>query len=164
MTLQIVEMNQDHTGQIALIEQSCFSVPWSLNMICEELLNPAAVYLVALADGKTAGYAGMHVVLDQGYITNIAVAPGFRRQGIGLRLLQALTERGRRGGLEELTLEVRESNTAAQALYAKLGFAIVGRRRDYYTLPREDALLMTLFLDSRGKVLTDEDSGSGKLL
>jgi len=88
------------------------------------------------------GYAGLHVVLDEGYIDNVAVRPSCRRQGIGDRLLDVFCRFGQ-AHLAFLTLEVRPSNQAAVALYCKHGFQEAGRRKDYYQDPTEDALLLT---------------------
>ena len=93
-------------------------------------------------DGSVLGYAGLHAVLDEGYIDNVAVRPDCRRQGIADRLLDVFCRFGA-ANLSFLTLEVRPSNTAAVALYEKHGFAEAGRRRDYYENPKEDALLLT---------------------
>ena len=112
-------------------------------MLAEELYNPAASFIVAEGPaGQVLGYAGLHVVLDEGYIDNVAVRPDCRRQGIGARLLEVFCRFGQ-AHLAFLTLEVRPSNAAAVALYEKHGFQEAGRRKDYYTEPTEDALLLT---------------------
>jgi len=97
-------------------------------------------------DGIVLGYVGLMFVLDEGYISNVAVAPEERRQGVADALISALVDRTR-NKLAFLTLEVRESNAAAISLYKKHGFEIVGNRKNYYERPRESALLMTLFFD-----------------
>jgi ribosomal-protein-alanine N-acetyltransferase len=89
------------------------------------------------------GYAGLETVLDEGYITNIAVRPDARRQGVASALLGVFLRFSGAHKLSFLTLEVRESNAAAIALYAGHGFSAVGRRKNYYDDPREDAVLMT---------------------
>ena len=139
-------MQKEHLSGVEKIERRCFSVPWSLAMLEGELYNPFAVYFTAVEGGAVAGYAGMHAVLDVGYITNIAVAPEDRRRGVARALLERLIEYGRKHGLAELTLEVRQSNAAALSLYEKMGFIRVGMRRNYYTLPRENAVLMSLYM------------------
>lgn len=112
-------------------------------MLEEELFNPTASFIVAEgAEGEVLGYAGLHVVLDEGYIDNVAVRPSCRRQGIGDRLLDVFCRFGQ-AHLAFLTLEVRPSNKAAVALYCKHGFQEAGRRKDYYQDPTEDALLLT---------------------
>ena len=93
MKIQIVPMNGDHLDEVAELERVCFSDPWSRNMLSEELENDLAAFLVALDErGAVAGYAGMQVVLDEGYILNIAVRPDCRRQGVAGRLLQVFLD------------------------------------------------------------------------
>ena len=145
MNYTIVPMDRGHIGQIAALERQCFSAPWSEEMLAEELYNPQASFLVAQrADGEVLGYAGLHVVLDEGYIANVAVRPDCRQQGIASALLDVFLRFSRANALAFLTLEVRASNDPAIQLYMKHGFAQVGRRKNYYTKPDEDAILMTL--------------------
>ncbi len=142
--VQIVPMTADHLDEIAALERVCFSDPWSRNMLAEELDNALSAFLVALdATGKVAGYAGLQVVLDEGYILNVAVAPEYRRQGVAGKLLQVFLDFAQGNRLSFLTLEVRASNYAAIALYGSRGFRGVGRRRNYYEHPKEDAIIMT---------------------
>lgn len=141
--MTIVPMDRSHLKGVAELERLCFSTPWSEAMLEEELYNDTASFLVAEGpDGAVVGYAGLHVILDEGYIDNVAVRPDQRRQGIADRLLEVFCRFGA-AHLRFLTLEVRPSNTAAVALYEKHGFCEAGRRRDYYDAPREDALLLT---------------------
>ena len=143
MYYQIVPMDRSHIPQIEKLEQTCFSVPWTENMLTDALFDPQASFIVAEDDeGNVVGYAGLHVVLDEGYIDNVAVRPSCRRQGIGDRLLDVFCRFGQ-AHLAFLTLEVRPSNQAAVALYCKHGFQEAGRRKDYYQDPTEDALLLT---------------------
>ena len=143
MHVRIVPMNGDHLDEVAELERICFSTPWSRNMLAEELDNLLSAFLVALDDNdRVVGYAGLQVVLDEGYITNIAVDPEHRRKGIADALLGVFCRFGEEH-LAFLTLEVRASNRPAIGLYLKHGFAQVGRRKDYYERPREDAVLMT---------------------
>lgn len=111
-----------------------------------ELTNSVGYYIAAEEQGVLLGYAGMQVVVGEAYITNIAVDPAYRRMGIGESLLKALIEHGVDRDVDFLTLEVRRSNTGAQELYRKLGFAEEGIRKGYYEKPKEDAILMTLKL------------------
>jgi ribosomal-protein-alanine N-acetyltransferase len=137
-------MTAEHIDQVAALERACFSHPWSREALTEELWNEAAVILVAEGeDGTVLGYAGLQTVLDEGYLNNVAVDPRFRRQGVADQLLAAFVRFGREK-LAFLTLEVRASNAPAIALYAKHGFGEVGRRKNYYDDPQEDAVLMTL--------------------
>lgn len=143
MDYKLVPMDRSHLAGVAALERLCFAVPWTEAMLAEELYNPAASFIVAEGPaGQVLGYAGLHVVLDEGYIDNVAVRPDCRRQGIGDRLLEVFCRFGQ-AHLAFLTLEVRPSNTAAVALYEKHGFQEAGRRKDYYTDPTEDALLLT---------------------
>ena len=144
MHVRIVPMNADHLDEIAELEQVCFSTPWSRNMLAEELDNACSAFLVALDDGgHVAGYAGLQVILDEGYITNVAVQPEYRRQGVAGQLLAVFLNFAKGNHLAFLTLEVRASNYGAIALYGGLGFRSVGRRKNYYEHPKEDAIIMT---------------------
>lgn len=140
--MMVVEMTESHLSEIAALEQLCFSEPWGEASLREELGQ--GLFLVAVEGGAVAGYVGCQTVLDEGYITNVAVFPEYRRQGIAERLLTTLFERA--AGLTFITLEVRASNTPALALYEKLGFVRVGERRGYYRSPKEDAVLLTRWL------------------
>ena len=148
MHVRIVPMNSDHLDEVAELERICFSTPWSRNMLAEELDNALSAFLVALDDrGRVAGYAGLQVVLDEGYITNVAVRPDCRRQGGAAQLLQVFLDFAQGNRLAFLTLEVRASNYDAIALYGSRGFRSVGRRKNYYEHPREDAVIMTKEFD-----------------
>ena len=148
MHVRIVPMNADHLDEVAELERICFSVPWSRNMLAEELDNLLSAFLVALDDNdKVVGYAGVQIILDEGYITNVAVRPECRRQGIAAKLLQVFLDFAKANKLAFLTLEVRASNYDAIALYGSRGFRSVGRRKNYYEHPKEDAIIMTLEFD-----------------
>jgi ribosomal-protein-alanine N-acetyltransferase len=117
-------------------------------MLAEELDNLLSAFLVALDDNdKVVGYAGVQIILDEGYITNVAVRPECRRQGIAAKLLQVFLDFAKANKLAFLTLEVRASNYDAIALYGSRGFRSVGRRKNYYEHPKEDAIIMTLEFD-----------------
>lgn len=140
--MKIVSMTSAHVAQIAALEQVCFSDPWVESSIASELENELSLWLVAL-DGETvAGYIGSQSVLGEADIMNVAVAPAYRRQGIARDLLNRLQEALCGEGVHSLTLEVRASNSAAIALYHKLGYVQVGRRPNYYHKPKEDALIL----------------------
>ena len=144
MRVRIVPMTADHLDEVAELERVCFSVPWSRNMLKEELDNALSALLVALDDdGRVVGYAGVQVILEEGYITNVAVRPDCRRRGVAAQLLKVFLDFAQGNKLAFLTLEVRESNHAAIILYGRHGFRSVGRRRNYYEHPREDAIIMT---------------------
>ena len=142
--MRIVPMATEHLDAVAELERICFSTPWSRNMLSEELENACAAFLVALdGDDQVIGYAGLQVVMDEGYITNVAVHPDHRQKGIASKLIQVFIDFAEANGLAFLTLEVRPSNTAAIILYGRHGFRSAGRRKNYYEHPREDALIMT---------------------
>ena len=145
MKVKIVPMTADHLEELERLERICFSRPWSRKMLAEELNNECAAFLVAEepATGKVAGYAGLLVVADEGYITNVAVFPEYRRRGVAGQLIAVFDEFARGNRLAFLTLEVRPSNAPAIALYESFGFVEAGRRRNYYDLPKEDALILT---------------------
>lgn len=149
MHVRVVPMTADHLDEVAELERICFPDPWSRNMLAEELDNALSAFLVALDDeGRVAGYAGLQVVLDEGTITNVAVRPEYRRQGVAHQLLQVFLNFAQGHRLAFLTLEVRASNYGAIALYGELGFRSVGRRKNYYEHPKEDALIMTKEFDN----------------
>ena len=144
MDYQLIPLAHEHLGQAAEIERLCFSDPWSEKMLAEHLANPCSLTLAAVDGvGRLLGYVGLLAVVDEGYITNVAVRPDCRCQGVASSLLQALEARGRARNLTFLTLEVRQSNAPARALYEKLGYLQAGLRRNYYENPREDAVIMT---------------------
>ena len=126
--MTVVPMEERHLDTLAEIEKACFHAPWSADMLREELGK--GIFLVAEQDGAVAGYVGCQTVLDEGYITNVAVSPDCRRQGIGRALIAELTERAKRAGLAFVTLEARESNAPAITLYEGAGFRRVGVRKN----------------------------------
>ncbi len=140
--MNILAMEERHLAALAEIERACFHAPWSETMLREELGK--GIFLVAERDGKAAGYVGCQTVLDEGYITNVAVSPDFRRRGIARALIAELMKKTQEKGLAFVTLEVRESNAAARALYAGAGFVPVGTRKNFYSNPTENAVLMTI--------------------
>lgn len=142
--MTVIPMAERHLAALAAIEEACFHAPWSESMLREELGK--GIFLVAERDGQAVGYVGCQTVLDEGYITNVAVSPDYRRQGIARTLIDALAVQARARELAFVTLEVRASNAPAIALYEGAGFVRVGVRKNFYTAPTEDAVLMTLFL------------------
>ena len=139
---------------IEVLEQACFSAPWSGDVYRHELArNQLGSYWVlrpdsAAADGAPPilAYGGFWSMGPEAHIVTIATHPDYRRQGLGRLLLQVLIERAHAAGASEITLEVRAGNREAQALYETMGFTCVGIRKRYYRDNHEDALLMTLFL------------------
>lgn len=140
--MKIQRMQREHIPSVAQMERICFSSPWSEKSLTGELENPLSVWLVAVERGTVIGYIGSQTVLGEADMMNLAVSPEHRRKGIGEALTAALAAELKRKGVHCLTLEVRASNAAAIALYEKLGFQAVGRRRRYYEKPREDALIL----------------------
>ena len=138
----IEKMNATHVPQIAELEKLCFSDPWSEKSIETELSCRLSVWLVALEGEQVVGYVGSQTVIDESDMMNIAVHPDFRRRGIAEALVAELEAALRQRGSRALTLEVRDSNAPAIALYEKLGFSQVGLRKNYYRNPKEDARIL----------------------
>ena len=147
MARRIDDVREEQLEQIEEIEKACFSLPWTLEQLKSQMKDSQHEFIASLDDeGRVLGYVGMMYVLDEGYISNVAVTPEARRQGIGRDLIKELMARAAALDLAFVTLEVRCSNAAAIALYEKQGFLPVGKRKNYYDFPREDAILMTHFL------------------
>ena len=140
--MEYVLMTQTHIAQVAALEKDNFSMPWSENAISGELTNPLSLWIVAVDGDKVAGYVGSQAVLDEADMMNLAVDATYRRQGIGSQLVRSLIDKLRQNSVVKLTLEVRASNLSAISLYESLGFAQVGRRPNYYSGPKEDALIL----------------------
>ena len=138
----IVPIAPKHIKDIAKLEELCFSEPWSEEGILEAY-RLGTRFFVAETDNLIAGYIGIKAVIDEGYITNIAVFPKFRRRGVAKALLNKVFEFAEEKELSFVSLEVRPSNTEAVSLYEKTGFKEEGRRKNFYRLPLEDALIMT---------------------
>ena len=127
---------------ISEIEKECFNQPWSLKSLSESF-NSGTKFFVFLADKKVVGYVGLSVVLDEGYITNIAVLKQYRQKGVATALLSRLTDFCINNSLSFVSLEVRKSNKNAIDLYKRFGFKKEGERKNFYTSPKEDALILT---------------------
>lgn len=137
----ITTTRPDHAQEIAKLEQASFADPWSIEAITTEIAN--SICLVALAaDGTVAGHITMRHILDEGHINNIAVLPCYRRHGVGNLILAQLIKTALAQGITALTLEVRASNAPAIALYTNHGFKVEGVRKNFYTQPVEDGLIM----------------------
>lgn len=150
MDFRLLPMDRSTVPDVAAIERECFSQPWSEDMLAEELYNDNASFIVAVADdGTVLGYAGLTVVLDEGYINNVAVKSQYRRMGVADALLGTFIHFAEEH-LAFLTLEVRASNDKAISLYTKNGFVQEGRRKDYYKDPKEDAIIMTRRFSGEG--------------
>ena len=138
----IRKMKSSDVAAIAELEKQCFSDPWSAESISSELDNRLSYWLVAGESGKVVGYVGSQSVLDSADMMNIAVAPEYRRLGIGNALIEALVTYLRNKSIRFLLLEVRVSNGNAISLYEKYGYQRYGIREKYYP-DGEDAYLMT---------------------
>ncbi|NIP78444.1 MAG: ribosomal protein S18-alanine N-acetyltransferase [Gemmatimonadetes bacterium] len=140
--LVIRPMTAADLSQVLAIERASFPVPWTAATFRSLLRRRDAHLWAAEQGGELVGYAVAWVVLDQAELGDIAVTAAARRQGIGTRLLETVAARLAERGVRELFLEVRESNREARRLYGRHEFAEVGRRKAYYSQPREDALVL----------------------
>ena len=146
MNYTICDVLPAHIPQIEALETQCFSLPWTAEALRSQLKDKQHEFIAAIdPEGNVLGYVGMMFVLDEGYISNVAVAPSYRRKGIADALILRLCELCTEHGLAFVSLEVRAGNVPAIALYEKHGFGRVGLRRNYYERPREDALIMTKY-------------------
>ena len=141
--IEITRMTHKDVPEIAELEKICFTLPWSGKSFHDEMANKLAIYFTAKDNGKCVGYAGFWNVSGEGDVTNVAVLPEYRRRGVGSSLVAEMIKTAEKLKLEMLTLEVRKSNTAAQKLYEKFGFEILGERKRYYSDNGEDAYIMT---------------------
>lgn len=126
---------------IAAIEQTCFEDPWSSGVLAECLEQPHYIWETYTQDAQMVAYACASVSFEEGEILRIGVLPAYRRQGIGEQVLARILERLGENGVEKIFLEVRASNVAARALYSKMGFVVIGKRKGYYS-GGEDAVIM----------------------
>ena len=149
MAFSIQDVREEQLDQIEQLEQLCFSVPWPRDALRRQLPDDNHVFLAATDGGRVLGYVGMMFVLDEGYISNVAVAPAFRRRGIADALITELLRRADALSLSFVTLEVREHNIPAISLYENNGFVRVGLRKNYYQKPCENAVLMTRYLEKQ---------------
>ena len=140
--MMFTEMKAEHVPQVAQLEKLCFADPWSEMSIASELRNIWSYWVVALDGDEVVGYIGSQSSCDETDIMNIAVHPDCRRRGIAESLIDNLIKELKNRGSHALMLEVRVSNDPAIALYEKLGFQQVGRRKNYYRNPKEDALIL----------------------
>ncbi len=144
--LSVCQIEYRHIKEIARLEKECFSTPWSEQTI-EDAYKTGTRFFVAEKGNSVLGYVGISAILDEGYITNIAVFPEARQQGVASALLNSLFEFAKENSLSFISLEVRESNNAAISLYNKFGFKTEGKRKSFYSSPQEDALIMTKRFD-----------------
>ena len=132
--------------EVMVIERRSFSAPWEESTFRGLMRRPSAALLVAETDDELTGYSVMWFAADEGELGDIAVVPERRGEGIGRRLLRESISVAASRGTRSLYLEVRESNDVARRLYEKVGFSVVGVRKQYYTEPAEDAIVMKLDL------------------
>ena len=137
-------MTEADIDGVLRVEKESFSTPWSENALIEELNNFNSHFLVAYSD-KVLGYIGVQEIYGEAYITNVAVFSSFRKNGIGRTLLRAAIEGAQSRNCEFITLEVRESNRSAIALYESEGFKIAGIRKNFYTNPIENGIIYTKY-------------------
>lgn len=138
----IRQMTSEDAAQAASLEKICFTEPWSIAVYEQTLQLPYAYYYAAEIEGTIIGTVGLQILGGDGEITNVAVLPQYRKQGIASDLLSTALQYGQQMGTHDYTLEVRSGNTAAIALYERYGFITEGIRRNFYTNPNEDALIM----------------------
>ncbi len=136
------DMTARDTHRIAALEKVCFRTPWTEASIRGELHNKLAHYQVAEYQESIVAYAGMWVFLGEAHITNVAVAPDYRRQGLGRAIMLHMMRTALSHKADAMTLEVRESNLAAQSLYFSLGFTKAGARKGYYSDTGEAAWIL----------------------
>jgi [ribosomal protein S18]-alanine N-acetyltransferase len=141
--IEPLDGDQDLTGVLE-VESESFTNPWTREMYAWELQNRSVchVYVVRTPDCTVAGFCAFWLVFDEIHINNVAMRPAFRGRGFGTALLHHVLAEGRRLGAQRATLEVRASNAGARRLYERLGFRVAGTRRNYYSHPVEDALIL----------------------
>ena len=141
--MEIVDVGRELIAQIFEIEKATFSLPWSMDALYSQTDTDRNIFLAATENGEVLGYVGLMFVLDEGYISNVAVSEKHRRRHVADMLITSLEERARSKGLAFMSLEVRASNASARALYQKHGYEDVGVRKNYYEKTCEDAVIST---------------------
>ena len=139
---RVTVMDSNHIDGVVEIENTCFSHPWTKDGIIEAQ-NNRTQFFVFEKNNKVLGYVGVSVILDEGYITNVATLPEYRGQGVATALLTKLDSLAKLEGLSFISLEVRKSNQKAISLYERFGYKTEGVRKNFYDTPKEDALIMT---------------------
>lgn len=135
-------MQKDDVAAVAALEAQIFSMPWSAAGFADTLPREDVIFLVAYEQDELLGYVGIYCTLDEGEITNVAVAPAARRRGIARALLTELKQQLACRNVARIVLEVRVSNEPAIRLYEQLGFSMLGVRKNFYEKPTEDAYIM----------------------
>lgn len=143
--LRISPLEERHIQAVVTIEKASQSCPWSEQSFRNELAHDHGIFIVGELGTEVVGFAGQWLIVDEAHIITVAIAESHRRQGFAKKLVVELLLRAKGLGASCSTLEVRAGNTAAIALYEKLGFADCGRRRNYYPDNKEDAVIMWLY-------------------
>ena len=140
--IKCIPLTSEHVLAVYEIERLSFLSPWSIDSLREEIINPAARYVVAVWGEKVLGFGGMWLIIDEAHITNIAVHPNYRNVKVGSLILENMIYESKREGISAMTLEVRASNVHAQKLYTEHNFVTEGRRKAFYQDNKEDCLIM----------------------
>ena len=146
MEYHVRTMEERDVPYVSKIENEIFSLPWSEKSFIDAACNPDNIYLVCERTGEIAGYCGMWTVMGEGNVTNVAVHPSYRRQGVAEALLKEMERRAKEKSVTIFFPEVRQSNEAAKKLYEKLGYSPIGTRKRFYERPVEDAIVMSKIL------------------
>ncbi|MDP2157828.1 MAG: ribosomal protein S18-alanine N-acetyltransferase [Nitrospirota bacterium] len=144
MDILIQDLRPEDVSAVLSIEKASFTTPWSEILFMNEIFKPRSLPKAAMIGEKIVGYICANYLLDEGHVLNVTVHPDFRKQGIASRLVHYMIDLLRKEGCLAIFLEVRISNAAALAMYQKAGFRIISARKAYYTLPVEDAVIMSL--------------------
>ncbi len=145
--VNIRPMNINDTLQVYNIEKTIFSLAWSQKSFMEACQKPENIYLVALIESQVVGYCGMWTVMEEGNITNMAVACPYRKNGIAFLLMKEMERIAVQKGITAFFLEVRESNVNAIKLYEKMGYKSIGIRKNFYEKPVENAIIMSKIME-----------------
>lgn len=145
--VNIIPTTEEHLDKIAEIEALCFSTPWSRKSFADSMMNDKVTTLfTATVSNETVGYICLFHLFEEGELLNIAVSPDYRKQGIAQQLINKMFELFKQKDITRITLEVRESNNNAKNLYIKNGFKAIGIRKNYYTSPTENGIVMEKLL------------------
>lgn len=144
--MKIEKLSKKYLDDVCQIEKICFSNPWSKEDLEKQINIETSHFLVAVEDHKAVGYMGLQIFSGEGYVTNVAVLPQYRQQGIAVMLINEQMK----NQMDFITLEVRQSNIPAINLYTKMGFENVGVRPNFYSNPTENAIIMTRNFDEKG--------------
>ena len=144
MDILIRDLRPEDVSAVLAIEKASFTTPWSEILFMNEIFKPRSLPKAAIIKGEIVGYICSNYLFDEAHILNVTVHPDFRKQGIALQLVHYMIDLFRKEGCLTIFLEVRISNEAALRMYEKAGFRIISARKAYYTLPVEDAVIMSL--------------------